>query len=98
MSGCSLILSELQDGQWHSVIQLMMKLKPNSINWAVRSRISELKRKGHNIQSRIGGSGCAEYRLVQTGGFTDNPPAVSKFDRLLSAQVKFEGKQAVMVI
>ena len=42
-----------------------MKLKPHSINWAVRSRISDLRKKGFNIQSRIGVDGCAEYKLVQ---------------------------------
>jgi len=84
MSDCSLILNYLSDGQWHNVIQIMEALKPGARNWAVRSRISNLKEKGHVIEKRIGENGCADYRLV------DPRPVLAPIE------IKFEGNQAVM--
>ena len=64
MTDCELILSYLKDGKWHNGISMSLALKPNSVSWAYRSRISELRKKGYKIESRIGENGCAEYRLI----------------------------------
>ena len=42
----------------------MQRGKPGAINWAVRSRISDLKRKGHNIRSWIDNNRQAVYQLL----------------------------------
>jgi len=62
---CELILDYLKfKKDWCNVIDIMSDLKPTSRNWAVRSRISDLIKKGYNIESRISEiNRCAEYRL-----------------------------------
>lgn len=62
-SDCDIILKYIIDEEWHNTIDAQRTLKPNCINWAFRSRISDLKKKGYFIESRIGENGCAEYQL-----------------------------------
>ena len=68
MTDSELILNILADGEWHNVITIMKQGKPGAINWAVRSRVSDLKKKlrpeGYDIDSRIGENGQAEYMLI----------------------------------
>mgnify|MGYP001591450754 CR=1 FL=1 len=70
MTDTVLIQSYLQTNlnQWHNAIDLMKDLKPGCVNWALRSRVSDLNKtlpsKGFHIESRIGKNRCAEYRLV----------------------------------
>ena len=65
MTHCEIILNILKDCQWHHIIEICNKGKPGAINWAVRSRISDLKKSGYTIESRIAKDGQAEYKLVQ---------------------------------
>lgn len=70
-TGCGLIFNYLLDEQWHNIINIMRDLKPGCVNWAVRSRISDLKKKflrynlPYEIENRIGENGQAEYKLVK---------------------------------
>ena len=64
MTDCEIILQILSDGKPHNVIEIMQRGKPGCINWAVRSRISDLKKKGHNIRSWIDRNGQAVYQLL----------------------------------
>ena len=56
---------------YHNAIQLHHTLKPGCVNWALRSRISNLRdkfrlnREPYIIQKRIGENGCAEYSLIK---------------------------------
>jgi len=64
MTDCEIILKILSDGEWHNIIEICYRGKPQAINWAVRSRISNLKQKGYNIISKIGKNRQGEYRLI----------------------------------
>ena len=66
MTDCEIILQILKDYQWHNIIEIMKQGKPFSVNWAVRSRVSDLKKRGCIIESRIGKNGQAEYKLLWT--------------------------------
>ena len=46
---CDLVLSVLKDGRPHHVIEICRICKPGCINFAARSRIADLRRKGLNI-------------------------------------------------
>lgn len=68
---CGLIFSYLLNKGWVNIIDIMRDLKPGCINWAVRSRIPDLKNKflrynmPYRIENRIGENGQAEYKLVK---------------------------------
>jgi len=64
MTDCAIILQILSDGKPHSVIEIMQRGKPGCINWAVRSRISDLRKKGYCIISWIGDNRQAVYQLL----------------------------------
>ena len=70
LTDCELIMLILTDGKWHNVIDIMRQGKPGAVNWAVRSRISDLNRKfsrdraGFFIESRIDVNRQAKYRLI----------------------------------
>ena len=107
MTDCELILNYLSDGQWHNGITMSKDLKPNCINWAYRSRISNLRQKGFVIERRLGENGCAEYHLVKQGGDADGlTPKMERKDvnslqrgmnsGRMSCPTIFEGEQAVM--
>ena len=64
MTDCEIILQILRDGRPHNVIEIMQKAKPGAINFACRSRVSDLKKKGHNIISWIGENRQAVYQLL----------------------------------
>jgi len=66
MTNCEMILKVLKDGQWHHVLNIIQAVKPGAVNFACRSRISDLKKKGHSIERRIAADGQAEYRLKET--------------------------------
>ena len=68
ISDCNLILTYLSDCQWHNAIEIAKALKPGCINWALRSRISNLKQKHWDIESRLGYNRMAEYRLKDKQG------------------------------
>jgi hypothetical protein len=62
---CEMILDYLKEsGDWCNVIDIMKDLKPGAINWSVRSRISNLREKGYNIESKIDINGQGSYRLL----------------------------------
>jgi hypothetical protein len=67
MTDKDLILWALGDRQWHNIIQLSQMCKPGCVNWAARSRISEINKdlisKNQIIRKRIADNGCADYRL-----------------------------------
>ena len=65
MTDCKIILDLLSDGKWWNVIDLMHTAKPGAINFACRSRIADLRKKGFHIISEIAENGCAKYRWVQ---------------------------------
>lgn len=64
MTDCELVLKILSDGQFHNILEIMQRAKPGCINFAARSRISDLKRKGYQIESELDTNGCAKYRLL----------------------------------
>jgi len=64
MTDGQIIIEILSDNRWHHVLDIMQRGKPGAINWAVRSRISDLKKKGCQIESRLDENGMAEYRLI----------------------------------
>ena len=65
MSDSSDILAYLQRYPgWNNAIKIMQDLRPGQIAWALRSRVSDLRRKGHIIDSRIGSNGMAEYKYA----------------------------------
>lgn len=101
MSDCSLILGYLQDHEWHNGITMSKDLKPNCINWAYRSRISNLKEKGHIIDHRIGENGCAEYKLISSPAPQNKPQEVTGLDnselRLRSEPLKKNQSQGLSV-
>ena len=59
-------------------MDLHRALKPGCVNWALRSRISNLnerflgKREPWLIESRRAKNGCNEYRLVKLVEFDEN--------------------------
>ena len=61
---CYFILNILKDYKWHNVIDIMQSKSDNRVNWAVRSRISDLKKKGFNIISLIDKNRQAKYKLI----------------------------------
>lgn len=65
MSHCQQILNALQDGQFHTTASLYREVGPCILH----SRISDLRKKGHNVEGRSvpGRSGADgyEYRLVE---------------------------------
>lgn len=66
-SDCDKVLNLLKDGNWWNVLDIMRIIKPGCINWACRSRISELNSRGYNIVSRKSKENkCFEYRLVNS--------------------------------
>ena len=56
--------------EWWNVIDISRILKHNCVNWAIRSRRSDLnkrfivKKEPYYIERRLGENGCAEYKLV----------------------------------
>jgi len=66
MTDCEIILQILSDFKWHNVIEIMQRAKPGCINFACRSRISDLKKKGYQIESEIDTNGQARYRLLMS--------------------------------
>ena len=56
---------------WNNSADMQRAMRPNAVGWAMRSRISidlnkvHLPKLGYHIESRIGGNGMAEYRLVK---------------------------------
>ena len=67
ITDCELIYNVLKDGQWHNAVDICLICKPNAVNWALRSRISDLKKKLRknmvDIKSKIDTNGCAKYRF-----------------------------------
>jgi len=68
MKDWQIILNILSDLKWHNVIEIMQRGKPGAINWAVRSRIPDLKKKGYKIDSERDDNGCQKYRLIPEQG------------------------------
>lgn len=66
---CFFVYGILLDGQWHNVIDIMAKRSITMVNWSVRSRISDLKKKlipfGFTIESKIDTNRQGSYRLVK---------------------------------
>jgi hypothetical protein len=52
------VLAALADGRWHSTVEFHDAGIPRS-----PSRIHELRKAGHKIESRAGAGGFGEYRL-----------------------------------
>ena len=73
---CEIILQILSDGKPHNVIEIMQRGKPGAINWAVRSRVSDLKKKGHNIRSWIDKNRQAVYQLMPEPKYDENNQGV----------------------
>jgi hypothetical protein len=44
MTDSQLIMDILMDGQPHHVLEIIQRCKPGAVNWAVRSRISDIRR------------------------------------------------------
>ena len=64
---CDIIYQYLKSRPgWNNGISMSRDLKPGCVNWAYRSRISEINKRlvGERIESRINETGCAAYRLV----------------------------------
>ncbi len=82
MSHCDQILHALRDGQWHTTHDLYAELG----GMILHSRISDLRKKGHNVEGRhvphqTGARGY-EYRLLPSVTYievarTRRPPALS---------------------
>jgi hypothetical protein len=73
MSHCGLILEALRDGQFHTTASLYREVGPMILH----SRISDLRKKGHNVEGRhvpgeTGADGY-EYRLCSSVTFVDVP-------------------------
>ena len=71
MSHCDLILDALRDGTWKTTSQLYKEVGPMILH----SRVSDLRRKGHNVQGRhvpghTGADGY-EYRLASSVTYVD---------------------------
>ncbi len=74
MTDCDLIYEYLKDHQWHNVVDMCLSLKPNAVNWAVRSRISNLNKSfqkieppEEEIESKIDTNGQSKYKLIKLG-------------------------------
>jgi hypothetical protein len=65
MTDCEIILEILADNKFHHVLEIMERGKPGAKNWAVRSRIANLKKKGFDIESIKNPDRMASYRLKQ---------------------------------
>jgi len=76
LTDCEVILQILSDGRPHNVIEIMQRGKPGAINWAVRSRVSDLKRKGHDIRSWTGKNKQAVYQLLPEPKYDENNQGV----------------------
>ena len=73
MSHCDLILHALRDGAWKTTHTLYIEVGPMILH----SRISDLRKKGHNVEGRhvpgrTGADGY-EYRLLPSVSFVDVP-------------------------
>jgi hypothetical protein len=73
VSHCGLILEALRDGEWHTTASLYRECGPMILH----SRISDLRKKGHNVEGRhvpgeTGADGY-EYRLCSSVTFVDVP-------------------------
>ena len=68
---CEIIYGILSDKIWHNVIEISKVGFPGCVNVAIRSRVTDLKRKllpqNKTIISRIAKNRQAEYRLVEIG-------------------------------
>lgn len=84
MSHCDKILGVLADGEFHTTADLYKKCGPMILH----SRISDLRKKGHNVQGRhvpgeTGAHGY-EYRLVpEVRRPVDRPPMVPAVEQQL---------------
>jgi hypothetical protein len=74
MTDAEIILNILSDGNYHNILEIIHRAKPCCINFAARSRISDLRKKGYSIESEIDTNGCAKYRLK-------NAKPVMEFDK-----------------
>ncbi len=73
MSHCDRILEALRDGRFHTTADLYREVGPMILH----SRISDLRKKGHNVEGRhvpgqSGADGYA-YRLLPSVSFVDVP-------------------------
>ncbi len=73
MSHCDRILDALRDGEWHTTHALYIEVGPMILH----SRISDLRKKGHNVEGRhvpgrTGADGY-EYRLAPSVTFVEVP-------------------------
>ena len=73
MSHCDRILHALRDGEWHTTHALYIEVGPMILH----SRISDLRKKGHNVEGRhvpgrTGADGY-EYRLAPSVTYVDVP-------------------------
>ena len=60
MTDAELVLNILSDYKPHGALEIMQRAKPGCINWALRSRIADLRNKGYNIpKNKIGSDGQA---------------------------------------
>ncbi len=71
MSHCDIILNALRDGSWKTTHTLYMQCGPMILH----SRISDLRKKGHNVEGRhvpgrTGADGY-EYRLLPSVTFVE---------------------------
>ena len=66
-----IIFEILMDMKPHNVIEIMHRGKPYAINWAVRSRIAEMRKKlrpeGYDIKKKIDTNRQATYKLIPIG-------------------------------
>jgi len=66
---CHFILNFLSDGLYHNIIDIMLARGETIRNWAVRSRIAQLRPKlkplGFDIQSEIDFNRQSKYRLIK---------------------------------
>jgi hypothetical protein len=86
MSHCARILDALRDGQWHTTHDLYTTVGPMILH----SRISDLRRKGHNVQGRhvpgrTGADGY-QYRLQPSVEYVDVPRTRRPVDHSPSVQ------------
>jgi hypothetical protein len=82
VSHCGLILQALRDGQFHTTASLYREVGPMILH----SRISDLRKRGHNIEGRhvpgkTGAEGY-EYRLASSVTFVDVPRVRRPVDQL----------------
>ena len=73
VSHCDRVLEALQDGQWHTTHDLYIEVG----NMILHSRVSDLRKKGHNVEGRhvpgqTGAHGY-EYRLGPSVTYVEVP-------------------------